>query len=175
MLMHPTHDRLVALGLTGMAKSLEEQRQQPDVAALAFEERLALMVDREAIERLRHLDLAAEPAVRQSLGIRNVEDGFFRIHDRGKPVEKLLAHVNMTRGAHADAAALPDNALDAVLDGGGHQAGAGHDVDGLRFARRLDKNNAGHCAGAYLGWDSGISGARRDRGRVDVPPAPTLT
>ncbi len=51
MLMHPTHDRLVALGLTGMAKSLEEQRQQPDVAALAFEERLALMVDREAIER----------------------------------------------------------------------------------------------------------------------------
>ncbi len=51
MLTHPTHDRLVALGLTGMAKSLEEQRQQPDVAALAFEERLALMVDREAIER----------------------------------------------------------------------------------------------------------------------------
>ena len=51
MLTHPTHDRLVALGLTGMAKSLDEQRQQPDVAALAFEERLALMVDREAIER----------------------------------------------------------------------------------------------------------------------------
>ncbi len=51
MLTHPTHDRLVALGLTGMAKSLEDQRQQPDVAALAFEERLALMVDRETIER----------------------------------------------------------------------------------------------------------------------------
>ena len=28
MLTHPTHDRLVALGLTGMAKALEEQRQQ---------------------------------------------------------------------------------------------------------------------------------------------------
>lgn len=51
MLTHPTHDRLVALGLTGMAKALEEQRQQPDIAALGFEERLALMVDREAIER----------------------------------------------------------------------------------------------------------------------------
>jgi hypothetical protein len=49
MLTHPTHDRLVALGLTGMAKALEEQRQQPDIAALSFEERLALMVDREAI------------------------------------------------------------------------------------------------------------------------------
>jgi len=51
LLTHPTHDRLVALGLTGMAKALEEQRKQLDIAALGFEERLALMVDREAIER----------------------------------------------------------------------------------------------------------------------------
>ena len=41
----------MALGLTGMAKALEEQRKQPDIAALGFEERLALMVDRETIER----------------------------------------------------------------------------------------------------------------------------
>jgi hypothetical protein len=47
MLTHPTHDRLVGLGLTGMAKALEEQRKQPDITALGFEERLALMVDRE--------------------------------------------------------------------------------------------------------------------------------
>jgi DNA replication protein DnaC len=51
MLKHPTEERLVALGLTGMAKALEEQRRQPDIAALAFEERLALLVDREATER----------------------------------------------------------------------------------------------------------------------------
>lgn len=51
MLTHPTHDRLVALGLAGMAKALEEQRQQPNVASLTFEERLGLLVDREAIER----------------------------------------------------------------------------------------------------------------------------
>ena len=51
MLTHPTQDRLIALGLTGMAKALEEQRRQPDFAALAFEERLGLLVDREAIER----------------------------------------------------------------------------------------------------------------------------
>ena len=51
MLTHPTHDRLTALGLTGMAKALEDQRRQPDVEALSFEERLALLVDREAIER----------------------------------------------------------------------------------------------------------------------------
>src|SRR5947207_8784671 len=51
MLTHPTHDRLIALGLTGMAKALEEQRRQPDIAALAFEERIAMMIDRETIER----------------------------------------------------------------------------------------------------------------------------
>ena len=51
MLTHPTEQRLLALGLAGMAKALEEQRRLPDMAALAFEERLGLMVDREAIER----------------------------------------------------------------------------------------------------------------------------
>ena len=51
MLTHPTHDRLIALGLAGMAKALEEQRRQPDIEALSFEERLGLLVDREAIER----------------------------------------------------------------------------------------------------------------------------
>jgi DNA replication protein DnaC len=52
MLTHPTYDRLIALGLTGMAKALEEQRQQPNVVeGLSFEERLGLLVDREAAER----------------------------------------------------------------------------------------------------------------------------
>ena len=31
MLRHPTEERLLALGLTGMAKALEEQRRQPDI------------------------------------------------------------------------------------------------------------------------------------------------
>ena len=51
MLPHPTHDRLIALGLAGMAKAFEEQRQQSAVMALTFEERLGLLVDREAVER----------------------------------------------------------------------------------------------------------------------------
>src|SRR5215831_3297258 len=51
MLTHPTYDRLLALGLTGMAKALEEQRRQRNVEGLSFEERLGLLVDREAVER----------------------------------------------------------------------------------------------------------------------------
>ena len=51
MLPHPTYDRLIALGLVGMAKAFEEQRQQPAVASLMFEERIGILVDREAVER----------------------------------------------------------------------------------------------------------------------------
>jgi DNA replication protein DnaC len=51
MLAHPTCERLRALGLVGMAKAFEEQRAAPDLAALSFEERVGIMVDREAAER----------------------------------------------------------------------------------------------------------------------------
>lgn len=47
MLTHPTREQITALGLSGMGKSLEEQCRQPDIEALSFEERLALLVDRE--------------------------------------------------------------------------------------------------------------------------------
>jgi DNA replication protein DnaC len=51
MLTHPTHERLIALGLTGMARAFEEQRRLPGLEALSFEERIGLLVDREAAER----------------------------------------------------------------------------------------------------------------------------
>lgn len=51
MLLHPTLERLQQLRLPGMARALQEQLQQPDIAALSFEERLALLLEREATER----------------------------------------------------------------------------------------------------------------------------
>ena len=51
MLTHPTTDRLRELGLAGMARALEEQRRHPDAAELGFEDRLAMLVEREALER----------------------------------------------------------------------------------------------------------------------------
>jgi DNA replication protein DnaC len=51
MLAHPTHERLIALGLAGMARAFEEQRAAPDLAALSFEERVGILADREAAER----------------------------------------------------------------------------------------------------------------------------
>jgi hypothetical protein len=40
MLAHPTHERLIALGLAGMARGFEDQRRSPDIGALSFEARL---------------------------------------------------------------------------------------------------------------------------------------
>jgi DNA replication protein DnaC len=51
MLNHPTLDKLHELRFTGMAKALTEQMALPDIEDLSFEERLGLLVDREATER----------------------------------------------------------------------------------------------------------------------------
>ena len=51
MLTHPTVDKLHQLRCAGMAKALAEQLGSPEIDALAFEERLGLIVDRELTER----------------------------------------------------------------------------------------------------------------------------
>ena len=51
MMIHPTIATLRRLRLTGMAKALEEQQGLPECDRLSFDERLAMLVDREAVER----------------------------------------------------------------------------------------------------------------------------
>jgi DNA replication protein DnaC len=51
MMLHQTIETLRRLRLTGMAKALEEQQGVPDRDRLSFDERLAMLVDREAVER----------------------------------------------------------------------------------------------------------------------------
>ena len=51
MLANHSHERLLALRLTGMAKAFDDHLRQPDIDALSFEQRLGLMIDREVTER----------------------------------------------------------------------------------------------------------------------------
>ena len=51
MLTHPTLETLKSLKLHGMIQALEEQQQTPAIQALSFEERIALIVDRERLYR----------------------------------------------------------------------------------------------------------------------------
>jgi DNA replication protein DnaC len=55
MLLNPTVDKLRALRLIGMAQALEEQNQHALYEPMTFEERLGLLVDREATHRSAHL------------------------------------------------------------------------------------------------------------------------
>lgn len=82
MLRHPTLAKLDELRLTGMARAFEEQLQvTAPYAEMSFEERLGLLVDREALERTnRRLDYRLRRAkLRQAA---SVEDLDFR-HPRG--------------------------------------------------------------------------------------------
>ena len=75
MLAHPTSEKLVALGLAGMAKALDEQRRSPAIETLSFEERLGLLVDREAAERdaRRLVTRLKFAALRQSACVENLD------------------------------------------------------------------------------------------------------
>ena len=92
MLVHPTHERLLGLGLTGMAKALDEQCCQPDIEALAFEERLALLLEREvtARENKRLVARLKFAALRQAAVVEDVDLRTVRGLDRGL-FQKLVA------------------------------------------------------------------------------------
>ena len=63
MLTNAALDGLHTLRLPGMVRGLVEQREHPDYAALGFEERLAMLVDRELTERRnRRLERALKAA-----------------------------------------------------------------------------------------------------------------
>lgn len=51
MLTHPTHDLLLGLGLTGMAKAFADLEAQPESRSLTHGEWLGLLVEREVTER----------------------------------------------------------------------------------------------------------------------------
>lgn len=51
MMMHTTLAQLRALKLEGLAAALEEQLTLPGIAAMSFEERIALLIDREVLWR----------------------------------------------------------------------------------------------------------------------------
>jgi len=51
MSINPTMDKLQSLRFYGMAGAYKDQLQQPDISSLSFDERLALLVEREVEER----------------------------------------------------------------------------------------------------------------------------
>jgi len=98
MLTHPTTDRLRELGLVGMARALEEQRRHADAADLGFEDRLAMLVERDASERdtkrlatqLRFAGLRqqATPEEVDHRAARGLDRGLFQKLTNGEWIER---------------------------------------------------------------------------------------
>lgn len=88
MLTNPTLERLRQLRLHGMADAYAEQTDHPDVHALSFDERLGLLVDREASDResRRLTNRLRRARLRQNASIedidyaqaRGIDKAFFR-------------------------------------------------------------------------------------------------
>jgi DNA replication protein DnaC len=78
MLIQPTLDKLNALKLTGMAIALSDQMTHSAAQSLAFEERLALLLDRESLyrenRRMRRLEQLAQFKQRAALEDLNYRD-----------------------------------------------------------------------------------------------------
>ncbi|CAO0824665.1 hypothetical protein DFAR_800011 [Desulfarculales bacterium] len=86
---NPILDKLRALGLEGMLKALEEQLNIPEAQALGFEERLGLMVDREAIHRenRRLKNRLAKAKLRHDACLEDID---YR-HRRGMDKSRIMA------------------------------------------------------------------------------------
>jgi len=93
MLNHQTMDQLIALRLEGMAQALEEQRRQANISQLDFEERFALLVERQWLWR-ENRSLAARLHHAQLKVSASLEDIDYR-HPRGLK----RAHIEQLRAS----------------------------------------------------------------------------
>jgi DNA replication protein DnaC len=100
MLIHQTLDKLEALGLFGMALGLREQLESSQYLSLSFDERLGLLVDREAEARdSRRLALRLKAAkLRQEACVEDIDFRAPRGLDRS--VIMSLAQANWVVAHH---------------------------------------------------------------------------
>ncbi len=97
MLIHPTLDRLRSIRLNGMADAYAEQIDRPEADSLTFDERLGLLVDREASEResRRLTNRLRRARLRQSAAIEDIDYAAVRGFD--KSLIRALARCHYIR------------------------------------------------------------------------------
>jgi DNA replication protein DnaC len=100
MTREQTFDKLYRMKLHGMAKALEEQLKQPDMASLSFEERLAMLVDAQWLWREnRSLAIRLRTAkLKQQASIEDINFRHPRQLDRG--LIRSLSSCDWVRDRH---------------------------------------------------------------------------
>jgi DNA replication protein DnaC len=150
-MLHQSIDKLRAMRLTGMAKALEEQVAQADIGRLSFDERFAMLIDREEVDRqnaaltqrLRHARL------RQAVCLEDIDyrvpRGLDRAVVRGLAAGRWLVEHNnvLVLGPTGSGKSFIACAL------GNQAAREGHSVRYQRLARLLDGLAMARAEGRY--------------------------
>jgi DNA replication protein DnaC len=148
---HQSIDKLRALRLTGMARALEEQVAQADIGRLSFDERLAILIDREEVDRhnaalAQRLRLAR---LRQAVCLEDIDystpRGLDRTLIRSLAAGRWLAERNnvLVLGPTGAGKSFVACAL------GNQAAREGHSVRYQRLSRLLDELAIGRAEGRY--------------------------
>jgi DNA replication protein DnaC len=100
MLIQPTIEKLNAMKLSAMARAFQEQLTTPDMAALSFEERFGLIVDRQLteLENRRMLNRLKTAKLRMSACVEDLEFHSDRGMDRAQIMS--LAANRWVQGRH---------------------------------------------------------------------------
>jgi DNA replication protein DnaC len=152
MLTQQTLDKLHTLRLTGMREAFTQQLEQPATHELSFEERLALLVDRELLYRdnRRLARLLKEAKLR--LAAACIEDVDYR-HQRGlqRPQVAALAAGDWLRANHNLCITGPTGTGKTYLACalGNQAARQGHTVRYLRLPRLLEQLAVARGDGSY--------------------------
>lgn len=161
-MLHQSIEKLRALRLSGMAQALEEQLTQADIAQLSFDERLALLVDREEVDR-HNAALAQRLRVarlRQAVCLEDVDYRMPRGLDRGlmrslASGRWLAEHNNvLVLGPTGAGKSFVACAL------GNQAARDGHSVRYQRLSRLLDELAMMRAEGRYAGLLTRLSKVR---------------
>ena len=117
-LRQPNIERMLGLGLTGMAEALAEQRDVADIEQLGFDDRLAMLIEREA----EHRDHRSYLGHLRQAQLRMRAD----IHDVDCRAGRGIARTTLTQLAAGD---WIRQALNLIVEG---QTGSGKTLPRLR-------------------------------------------
>lgn len=94
MLIHPTIEKLNSMRLAGMAKGLRAQLENPEIHNLTFEDRLALLVEAETLEReTRQLTTRLKSAkLRENAALEDLDTKASRGIDRALMASLAACH-----------------------------------------------------------------------------------
>ena len=150
-MLHQSIDKLRAMRLSGMARALEEQLHQPDIGRLAFDERLAMLIDREEVDRhnaalAQRLRLAH---LRQAACLEDIDYSLPRGLDRA--LIRSLAAGRWLAEHHNVLVLGPTGAGKSFVSCalGNQAAREGHSVRYQRLSRLLDELAMARAEGRY--------------------------